>query len=265
MPGCDHRGRGADLVAVADRHALLEVLLGLLLDPRVERGLDGQAAAVDVLGALGDRLAQRRLLLEPGDDVVAEVGVGRGGAGVLRGGDVELDLGGLGRGPLLVADQPQLVHPVQDDVAPGQGGLGEVHRVGGARALGQAGQQGGLGQGEGGGADPEVVPRGGLDAVGLVAVVGEVEVALEDLVLGQLLLEGDRVLELLQLAAVAGQPLARDGRLRGGLVVVAQGVLLQGELDVLLGQRRGALGVAAAQRWRRRARAMPWGSTPPCS
>ena len=46
------------------------------------------------------------------------------------------------------------------------------------------------------------MPGGGLDAVGAVAEVGDVEVALEDPVLGVLLLEGDRVAQLAELALV---------------------------------------------------------------
>ena len=68
-------------------------------------------------------------------------------------------------------------------------------------------------------------------------------VALEDLVLGEVLLQGDGVLELLELSCVA---LGRGGQ-GTGPVVVAQGVLLQRDLDVLLGQGGCALDVAAAE------------------
>jgi len=87
------------------------------------------------------------------------------------------------------------------------------------------------------------VPGCRLDTVGLASVVDEVEIALQDLVLGEVLLQGDGVLELLQLARVAPG--------RGGpgaeLVVVAEGVLLQRDLDVLLGEGGCPLGAPAAE------------------
>ena len=96
--------------------------------------------------------------------------------------------------------------------------LGLSTGLNGRGLLHDAGEQGGLAEVELAGADAEVVQRGRLDAVGLVAVVDEVEVALEDLVLGEVLLDVDRVLQLLELARVASCVVAA---LRGLLVAAA--------------------------------------------
>jgi hypothetical protein len=98
-----------------------------------------------------------------------------------------------------------------------QRGLLEVHRLG---------------------AVAEVVLRRGLDPVGPVAVIDEVEVALKDLVLGEGLLQLDGVFQLLDLAGVV----LGGRRLGPGLVAGPQGVLLQGDLDVLLGERGATAG-----------------------
>ena len=114
-------------------------------------------------------------------------------------------------------------------------GLGlVVGRVVAGRVLHQAGQHGRLVQLELGGRLGEVVPGGGLDAVGAVAEVGDVEVALEDPVLGVLLLEGDGVAQLADLALVG----VRGGR---GLLLLGVGLVDQRQLDHLLGDRRAAL------------------------
>ena len=134
------------------------------------------------------------------------------------------------------------MHPVEHDVASGQRLGGAAGRVGDARLLDETGQGRGLRQVELCCAHSEEAAGRGLDAVGLASVVDEVEVALEDLVLGEVLLQRDGVLQLLDLARVV-----LGGRRLGGLrVVVAQGVLLQRDLDVLLGQGGGALGVSTA-------------------
>ena len=87
----------------------------------------------------------------------------------------------------------------------------------------------------------EVVPGGGLDPVGRWAEGGDVEVSLEDLLLGVLLLQAERELHLPQLAG--------DGALSGVpddlVVVVPQAGLDECVAHVLLRQGRGALARAA--------------------
>jgi hypothetical protein len=121
--------------------------------------------------------------------------------------------------------------------------LGLQHRVERRGLLDDAGEQGGLAEVELGGGDAEVVLGRSLDAVGLVAVVHEVEVALENLLLGEVLLDVQGVLEFLELAGVG--LLDRSG---GGILVpVAQRAVLQRDLDVLLREGRRSLGVAALE------------------
>ena len=79
---------------------------------------------------------------------------------------------------------------------------------------------------------------GRLDAVGAVAEVGDVEVALEDPVLGVVLLEGDGVAQLAELAGVG--VVGGGRRLFLGLRLVEQGLL-----DHLLRDRGSALDRAA--------------------
>jgi hypothetical protein len=78
------------------------------------------------------------------------------------------------------------------------------------------------------------VPGGRLDAVGAVAEVRDVEVPLEDLLLGVVLLVRDGELELPDLAG--------DRLLRGRPhLLLGGGLLHEGELDELLGDGRAAL------------------------
>ena len=85
------------------------------------------------------------------------------------------------------------------------------------------------------------MPGGGLDPVGRWAEGGDVEVSLEDLLLGVLLLQAERELHLPQLAG--------DGALSGVpddlVVVVPQAGLDECVAHVLLRQGRGALARAA--------------------
>ena len=92
----------------------------------------------------------------------------------------------------------------------------------------------GLREVEPGGVDAEIVAGRRLDAVRAVAEVGDVEIPLQDLVLGEALLQADGVAQFAQFAAGGGfegaPPLG--GRVRH---------LGERVLDVLLGQRRPAL------------------------
>ena len=219
----------------------------------VDRRMHGDAAAEDLGLPLVDGLAERGVEggveFEPLQDVVTEIGVvGAGDIACSRaraglGGDVQhvSELDGLGVDQLLVGDQAQLEHPVEDDVASGQRPVGVVRRVRCAGALRQTRDHRRLGQAEVFGVLGEVMLRRCLHPIGLVAVVDDVEVALQDLVLALGLLQLDRVLQLPQLAGQARQATPRGRGLRRLGVTRLQRGVLEDELDVLLGQSRATL------------------------
>jgi hypothetical protein len=89
-----------------------------------------------------------------------------------------------------------------------------------------------------GGSLGEVVLGRGLDAIGAVTEVRQVQVLLEDLVLGELLFDGHRVAQLGDLALVGLG--GRSLHLLGGLCL-----LDQTQLHELLGDARTTLGHAA--------------------
>jgi hypothetical protein len=226
-----HR-RGADvevLVAGGAGHAGVGALLDDgLLDVghhlRVERRGDAQAAAVDLV--LGGDAAREDLLLDEREHVAALPAV------LALGGDLgELRQPLDGGVALLGRDGAHLGHAVEDvGVADLEVLLGllAVGRVVLRRVVEHGGEDGGLAEVQVLGRVVEVGLGGGLDAIGAAAEVDGVEVALEDLLLAELLLD-----------------LQRDD----GLADLALVALLAGEvedLDVLLGDRRRALaGIAA--------------------
>ncbi len=185
------------------------------------------------------RLAEGRVAQQVAGDVVAEERRAGVEATVLGRDHVEAEAIALGLGGLRVGDDLELGHPVEHDVAALERAVGRVRRVVAGGVLHQAGEHRGLTQVQVVGVDVEVVAGGRLDAVGAVTEVGDVEVALEDPVLRVVLLEGDGVAELVELAliGVGGRCLAL------GLAV---GLLDQGQLDHLLGDRRTTLDGAVA-------------------
>ncbi len=123
-------------------------------------------------------------------------------------------------------------HAVQDVLVAAEqpgAGVGAVGRVEGGRRVQDRREHRALLDGEVLGVLVEVRLRRGLDAVGAAAEVDGVQVALEDLVLGLLALDLQRHERLLHLAG--------EGALLGEVE----------DLDVLLGDRRGALRGAAAR------------------
>src|SRR6185437_16924258 len=86
-------------------------------------------------------------------------------------------------------------HVLQDDVAAGQRGGRVQQRVIVARAVDERGQQGGLRDGQLRGGGGEVALSRRLHAVGSVAEVHQVEVALEYLLLGERFLDRHGVFE----------------------------------------------------------------------
>ena len=223
---------------------LADRLLGGVLGLRVDRGLDGQPAALDHVLPILDRLAEARHRQQAAVDVVAEERVPGADAAVASALDViRVVLLLLRRCGLLRGDHLHLgrSHPVEHHVATVHRRTQVVGRVVGIRVLHQAGQHRGLSQIEILGALVEVVLGGGLDPVRPVAVVGDVQVALQDLVLAEPLLQRDRVPQLADLALVAlgaGRP--------GGVqhtLLVALALLDLDHLHVLLGDRGAALGL----------------------
>jgi len=134
----------------------------------------------------------------------------------------------------------ELGHPVQDDVASGERPVRVACGVVGSGGLHEPGQGRRLWQRQRRRRHAEEVPGCGLDAVRSVPEVGDVQVPLEDLVLGVPLLDRDRVPQLLQLAAVVDRPCCGD---RGG-VRLGMRLLHEHVLDVLLGQCRPSLDLA---------------------
>ena len=232
--GLDEAGLGID-----DGHADVEVevlarggrvavdvrdrgTLGDGLDVGVDGGLDGQAAL--------EKHVRGELLLQERLDVVDEVRLGvHGDARVGDLGDVEREGLRQCRVVLLLRDGLAAQHVAQDLVSALDGDLGVDGGVVVGGRVGQADEQGGLGEGEVARVLGEVRLGGGLDAVGAVTVVDAVEVHHQDLVLGVdlLHLQGDERLADLALDGLVELLLGEDG--------VAH---------ELLGDGRGALGAA---------------------
>ena len=207
-----------------------------LLHVEVEGGPDRQATVLEGVAALLGRVTQGGVLDEVGHDVVAEERGARLLAAVRSRLDLErllqrLLLQSLG---LLLGQHVELRHPVEHDVAAALGALGVVDRVVAHGILHQSGERGRLEQGEVLGVLGEEVACGRLDAEGAVTEVGDVEVALEDPVLAVLLLEGDGITQLADLAGV--------GLLgRGGPLLVGLGLVEERLLHHLLGDRGATL------------------------
>jgi hypothetical protein len=240
------------------RPVAVDLLLRAGGQVEVERRVDAVTARGPVLLALLRRRAEHGEVLDVLLDVVAEVLGARGrhgGAALGRGGQVHVARDvrrerGLHLG---LVDVALGLHRLEDDVAPRLVALVLLGRrqVAGVGVLDDGDEAGGLLHREVRRRLVVVVLRGGLDAVGLVAEVGDVEVRQEDRVLRVLLLEADRELHLLELA-VEG----RRGRLLvGGVALFLRVELLRlGDADVahqLHGERRSAAAraeLAAAER-----------------
>lgn len=238
----DDGGGGRHFVGLV--HVILDRLLGRLLGLRVERRTDRQTTLVPDLrpGLLG--LAEGLVAQEHLAHVVAEEAgaLDRRDAPVLRLADLQPQRCLLGLVGLRLGDVADVGHALEHGVAP-LGGLGlVVDRVVPAGGLDDAGEEGRLLEVEVLGGLGEVPPGGRLDAVRLLTEERDVQVVLEDLLLAELLLDLDRVLELLNLAA--------EGLLGGlgDLRRVVAGLLHEDVLHVLLGERGRALGDAAALR-----------------
>ena len=194
VPAADH---GLDVAGLGvDRHEAQVELAGALgleladsgllrlgLHGGIDRGLHREPALEDHVG--------RELLLQEALHVVHEVGVGEGAA---LGGLGHIQGKGLGLGGVMLLLRDHVVgeHAVEHRVAALDGEVGVDRGVVGARGVGQAHEEGGLGEGEVVCGLREVGLGCGLDAVGAVAVVDGVEVHHQDLVFGVDLLHLDR-------------------------------------------------------------------------
>ena len=246
-------GRGPE--RVVQRDGVLHRLLRGGLDGRVERGRDretpGQQLVLALLAGAAERRAQLGVLERPADVVAEERGADRG---VLAAAGDRLDREqrrvwqsplGAGLGSLGLGDEADGTHPREHRVTPRQQRRHDrrvlhcLDRVEAARGLHDARQQRPLGEGELLRRLAEVEACRRTHAVDAVAVVGDVQVSLEDLVLGEFFLDRQRVAGLFELAV--------QGDLAGRLLAffAAAGCLQQGVLDVLLGQRGPALADAA--------------------
>jgi hypothetical protein len=205
---------------------------------RVERRLDRQATVLQHVAALLEGGPKRLVLEQVVDDVVTEERRRRVHTAVVDVLDLEAEVLLLVLLDLVLRDDVELCHPLEDHVAPLERLVGELGRVVAVGVLHQAGQQCGLAQVEIAGVDVEVVLGGGLDAVRAVSEVRRVEVPLEDPVLRVRLLQRDGVAQLLELAGVGV-------RRRGLPLGPGLGLALEGQLDELLGDRRAALDHAA--------------------
>jgi len=211
-----------------------------LLLGRVQGGGDGQATSEEeaptvVLGRAIDRVVDDGL-----DHVVAEVGGDPRRLAALRlRRDVQhvRDRHRRRRVELLLGDDLLVPHERENGVTPDECVLRVPHGVPAPGGLGDPREHGGLLDVEVGGGLAEVVPRGHLDAVLRGPELRDVEVALEDLVLGHLLLECDGEFRLAQLAPEAHFRGRGDGR----LVPAAQARLDEHVLDELLREGRATL------------------------
>ena len=153
--------------------------LGPLLPSLVEAGADRETTHFEFF--LAEHLGQ--LLFHPADEPGRRIGV------VLRFGRLQGQGRGLGPIQLGIIDEARLPHSPQHDGATLEGQVGidqrRVHRGG----RWQAGDQGGLREGELLGGFREIHPGGIGHAVGAGAEVHEVEVLLEDLLLAELALD----------------------------------------------------------------------------
>ncbi len=177
-------------------------------------------------------------------NVVAEVRRHfRAGAALPPGGDLKLHRGGDGGIMLRLRDSAVAEHAGENLVAPLDGVFRMDVGIVEAGAVHEAGQQRSLRQGEVLGRGVEEVAGRGFNAVGVPGEEHDVQVALEDLVLGVFLLQFDGELHLPNLDRHALLPV-EDNLI--ALVRRHEG-FIEHVGDVLLGQCGGALPAPAAQ------------------
>ncbi len=237
-----HRDGRSALAGVLDGDVLRHGVERRTLHVGVERGPDGEPAAPEEGLALHLGLSVRWIILDHANDVVAEVRrVGRRAAVGLEEriqGGLDVDVLGslrLGRG-----DVPRLHHLVEHEIAALLGQVGVAGGIERRRLLDDPGQGGALRQVEFARGLGEVASGGCLDPVGPGAEVHDVEVLLEDLVLGEAPLQGERVADLAQLPRGGARP-------RRFQLLIGRGARDEDVLDVLLRDGGSALPAAFAR------------------
>ena len=178
------------MAAVIAHEAGAQRVHGIVLQPRVERGANLQAVAVERgLAVFAIKLAAHFL-----DEIVGVDG--------LTAKRTRLDVQRLGdRDPgLLLGDVTVLGHLADHPVAALEGGLEVIARIVVAGAFGQRGEIGGLGDVDLVERFAEIVERCRRDAVGVLAEKDFVEIKLEDLVLRIGRVDADREDRFLDLA-----------------------------------------------------------------
>ncbi len=239
----DHRDGGELPARIRAGNVLVGGGLGRLLRRRHERRADGETPAAQQLLAVRRRSTEGGIVAQLPVHVVAEERRVRRRAPVRRLARLEellrRDL--PGRGCECRGDVSDVGHRVEDlDAAPLRR-VRVARRVVRDRLLHGTGEGRRLGERQLARMLGEVAEGRGLDAVGARPEVRDVEVALEDLVLGEDPLQGHGVTQLLELAADGARACGR--RLLGGGRALDEHVL-----HVLLGQGRTALRAAVARR-----------------
>ncbi len=200
-------------------------LLGDLLDHRLfgdplQRRIDG-GVDDDVLVDPPDHL------VEDVHDPVGDVVRGAAGAGLH-----DLRRRGHRRLGAVLLDEAGVRHRGEDDLGAPLGAVVIARRRQARGRFDEAGEQRRLGHRHGAGRLAEIALGGGFDAIGAGAEIDPVEIELENLVLGEFVLQPHRQHRLLQLA--------REGAVLGEEQVLGE----------LLGDRRAALGDAAVEQVR---------------
>src|SRR5699024_591024 len=232
-----HDRLSGELRALFRWYVLVDGLLRRFLSGPAQAGTYGQAAPFDGLRTFFGRVTQHVRLGQLAHHVVAvERKLGLGTAAGTRC-VVDTKILALVLVRLRTVEVPGGDHAVEDQVTALHRDFGVREGAVVGRAAHEPGQQCRLAGVEFGGARGEVAFGGDLDAVRPRAEVGEVEVALQDLVLGHPVFQLDRVTQFDEFAV--------QGRGTGPFdLFLGLGVLDEQVLHVLLGEGGTALGAS---------------------
>ena len=225
-------GPAVRLAALVVHDALAQRLVGRRLVGGNQRRVDLHAAGVNAVAVLRVHHLAHRL------------GHVLGMQPVRIGGIAQVQFFLLGFGRLLGGDEAGLLHAVDHIELPRAGAPRVDHRVVGAGRLRQAGQHGGFGRGDVLQRLAEIRLGCRREAIGAVAQVDLVQVDLQDLVLGELLLEPQGQQDLVGLAAQ--RALGTEVHIARHLHGDGRGALLAATLQAGHGRARKALVVDTA-------------------